>query len=250
MHQKKMEIINLCKTYLSAGKTVQALDNITLTIAKKDVYGIIGLSGSGKSTLLRCIATLLRPTSGSILFDGLNLSQLSRAELQKFRRQIGMVFQHFNLLSSRTVAGNIAYPLEITHLPKKAQEERIDELLKLVGLSQKKHMYPALLSGGEKQRVGIARALANRPEFLLCDEATSALDPKTTYEILEVLKIIHKKLGLTILFITHEMSIVKQICNKVAVIENGRFIEEGFVSEVFAHPQHPTTQQFLEGKRL
>lgn len=247
MHQKKIEIVRLCKTYRSAGKAVQALDNITLTIEQNDVYGIIGLSGAGKSTLIRCIATLLNPTSGTILFKGDDLSQLNRAQLRQFRQQIGMIFQHFNLLSSRTVAGNIAYPLEIAHVSKETQEKRVDELLGLVGLSTKKHVYPALLSGGEKQRVGIARALANHPHVLLCDEATSALDPKTTREILELLKIINKKLGLTILLITHEMGVVKHICNKVAVIENGTIVEQGLVSEVFTDPQHTTTKQFLGG---
>ena len=247
MHQKKIEIISLCKTYRSAGKAVQALDSITLTIEQNDVYGIIGLSGAGKSTLIRCIATLLRPTSGKILFKGNDLSQLKRAQLRQFRQQIGMIFQHFNLLSYRTVAGNIAYPMEIAYVSKETPEKRVDELLELVGLSTKKHVYPALLSGGEKQRVGIARALANHPNLLLCDEATSALDPKTTREILELLKMINRKLGLTIVFITHEMRVVKHVCNKVAVIENGSIVEQGLVSEVFAHPQHTTTKQFLGG---
>lgn len=243
---KKIEIIGLSKTYRSLERIGKVLDNVTLTIEQQDVYGIIGPSGAGKSTLLRCIASLLPPTSGKILFQGADLSAMNKHQLRQFRRQIGMVFQHFNLLSSRTVAANIAYPLEIAQVSPERQEKRVEELLQLVGLSAKKHAYPAFLSGGEKQRVGIARALANDPDILLCDEATSALDPKTTGEILELLKMIHKKLGLTILLITHEMEVVKQMCNKVAVIERGAIVEEGFVSEVFADPQHATTKQLLQ----
>jgi D-methionine transport system ATP-binding protein len=241
-----IEIVDLSKTYRSGGKTVQALDNVTLTIEQKDVYGIIGLSGAGKSTLIRCIASLLRPSSGKILFNGNDLNQMNKNQLRQFRLQIGMIFQHFNLLTSRTVADNIAYPLEIAAVSREEQEQRVGELLELVGLSAKKHAYPALLSGGEKQRVGIGRALANHPDILLCDEATSALDPKTTRDILSLLRSINTKLGLTIVLITHEMEVVKQICNKVAVIENGRIVEAGPVSTVFADPQHSTTKQFLQ----
>ncbi len=242
----KIEVIEISKSYQSRGKTTQALSNITFTIEQKDIFGIIGSSGAGKSTLIRCLASLIKPTTGKILFEERDLSQMHRHELRQFRTQIGMIFQHFNLLSSRTVAENIAYPMEIGKIPQKVQQERIDELLELVGLTAKKQAYPATLSGGEKQRVGIARALANHPRLLLCDEATSALDPKTTREILNLLKTINKKLGLTIVLITHEMEIIKQICNKVAVIEQGTLIEKGLVSEVFSDPQHATTKQLLQ----
>lgn len=248
MPQNKIEISRLFKSYCSEGKLIQALSDVTLTVAPRDVYGIIGRSGAGKSTLIRCIATLVAPTSGNIFFNGNDLSQMSGAELQRFRQKVGMIFQHFNLLSSRTVAGNIAYPLEIADVAPEIQKKRVDELLELVGLCAKKHVYPALLSGGEKQRVGIARALANHPDLLLCDEATSALDPRTTQEILELLQMINKNWELTIVLITHEMGVVKQICNKVAVIEQGKIVEKGLVSEVFANPQHMTTQKFIGGK--
>jgi D-methionine transport system ATP-binding protein len=243
---KKIEVVDVSKTYRSTDKIVQALDRVSLTIEPGDVWGIVGLSGAGKSTLIRCIASLLELSSGQILFDGKDLSRMSKAQLRDYRLRIGMIFQHFNLLSSRTVAGNIAYPLEIAGVPSPKKEERVDELLELVGLSGKKNAYPALLSGGEKQRVGIARALANHPDLLLCDEATSALDPKTTKEILCLLKSINEKWGVTIFLITHEMGVVKQICNRVAVIEGGTIIEEGLVSEVFADPQQSTTKEFLQ----
>ncbi len=243
---KKIEIINAFKAYRSAGKVVQALANVSLTIEQGDVYGIIGLSGAGKSTLIRCLASLVPLSLGRILFDGKDLSLMNQSQLRAFRLQIGMIFQHFNLLSSRTVAGNIAYPLEVANIPLNKREERVDELLELVNLSSKKHVYPALLSGGEKQRVGIARALANHPAVLLCDEATSALDPRTTREILKLLKNINEKLGVTIVLITHEMEVVKQICNKVAVIESGSIVEDGPVAEIFADPRHTTTKQFLQ----
>ncbi len=242
---KKIKVIDVSKTYPSAGKIIRALDHVSLSIDPKDIFGIIGLSGAGKSTLIRCLASLAFPSSGSILFDGNDLCLMNKKQLRKFRLNIGMIFQHFNLLSSRTVAENIAYPLEIAGVFGKKQEERVDELLELVGLSHKKHAYPALLSGGEKQRVGIARALSCHPDVLLCDEATSALDPKTTQEILTLLKSINEQLGVTIVLITHEMEVVKQICNKVAVIEAGKIVEEGLVSDVFFHPKHTTTKQFL-----
>ncbi len=242
---KKIQLIDISKTYLSAGKAVQALSNVSLTVEERDIYGIIGLSGAGKSTLIRCMASLLPVTSGRILFDEEDLSLMDAAELRNFRLSIGMIFQHFNLLSSRTVAGNIAYPLEVAGVPLKEREERVAELLELVSLSAKKDACPALLSGGEKQRVGIARALANYPDLLFCDEATSALDPKTTREILSLLKSINRRLGVTIFLITHEMQVVKEICNKVAVIEGGRIVEEGLVADVFADPQHGTTREFL-----
>lgn len=241
------EITDLSKIYSHAGKTTHALRNVNLTVVKQDIYGIIGLSGAGKSTLIRCLAGLIKPSSGTISFHNANISQFKGKDLRNFRLKTGMIFQHFNLLSSRTVGANIAYPLEIAGLSKSAQNKRIDELLGLVGLSSKKEMYPALLSGGEKQRVGIARAIAGYPEVLFCDEATSALDPKTTKETLDLLKSINEKLGLTILLITHDMEVIKRICNKVAVIESGRIVEEGLVSQVFSDPQHLTTKHFIQG---
>lgn len=241
-----IEIVEISKTYQHAGKMVRALDHASLSIEEGEVYGIIGLSGAGKSTLIRCLATLVKPSSGRILFHETDIAELEGKNLRHFRKNIGMIFQHFNLLSSRTVAGNIAYPLEIVNASKEEQDRRVDELLGLIGLKEKKDAYPLQLSGGEKQRVGIARALANHPQVLLCDEATSALDPKTTQEILELLKSINKKLGVTIILITHEMEVIKRICRKVAVIENGKIVEEGLVSEVFADPKHPTTQHFLQ----
>ncbi|MBY0529387.1 MAG: ATP-binding cassette domain-containing protein [Rhabdochlamydiaceae bacterium] len=247
MHPK-INIVGVSKTYSSGGKKIQALDQVNLTIDHKDIFGIIGLSGAGKSTLIRCLATLVFPSSGVILFDGKDLSLLDKKQLRHFRQNIGMIFQHFNLLSSRTVAENIAYPLEIASLNANRQQERVDELLNLVGLSHKKHAYPSSLSGGEKQRVGIARALACEPQVLLCDEATSALDPKTTQEILTLLKSINQQLGVTIVLITHEMEVIQEICNKVAVIESGKIVEEGFVADVFFNPTHTTTKEFLRSE--
>ncbi len=240
----KIEAVS--KSYVQAKKTVQALQEISLQIEKGDIYGIIGLSGAGKSTLIRCLSTLITPTSGKILFHGNDIAGLDKKALRDFRKNIGMIFQHFNLLSSRTAEGNIAFPLEIAYIAKDEQNRRVDELLRLVNLTEKKDNYPSQLSGGEKQRVGIARALANHPEVLLCDEATSALDPKTTRDILALLKDINKKLDLTIILITHQMEVIKQICNKVAVIEDGRIIEEGLVSDIFADPKQPTTKHFLQ----
>ena len=242
-----MEISGLSKTYKHAGKVTHALSHVTLAIAKRDIYGIIGLSGAGKSTLIRCLAGLIKPSSGEVSFQGSDISHLKGRKLRNFRLKIGMIFQHFNLLSSRTVAGNITYPLEIAGVSKQEQTKRVNELLGLVGLSSKKDVYPSSLSGGEKQRVGIARALANQPEVLFCDEATSALDPKTTKEILDLLKTINKQLGVTIVLITHDMEVIKRVCNKVAVIEAGSIVEEGLVSQVFGEPQHPTTKHFIQG---
>lgn len=241
-----IEVDAISKSYTHAKKSVHALQDVSLLIEKGDIYGIIGLSGAGKSTLIRCLSRLVIPTSGRILFQGSDIARMDKRALREFRKNIGMIFQHFNLLSSRTVAGNIAYPLEIANVSVEQQNTRIDELLGLVGLKEKKENYPSNLSGGEKQRVGIARALANNPDVLLCDEATSALDPKTTREILSLLKNVNKKLGLTIVLITHEMEVIKQICNKVAVIENGRIAEEGLVTEVFFEPKHTTTKHFLQ----
>ncbi len=241
-----IEFESVSKFYYHEGTVVSALQDVSITIEKGDVFGIIGLSGAGKSTLIRALALLVTPSKGRILFRGVDLGTMERKDLRDFRKNIGMIFQHFNLLSSRTVAGNVAYPLEIDHVTVAEQEARVEELLRLVGLYHKKDAYPSQLSGGEKQRVGIARALANHPDVLLCDEATSALDPKTTREILALLSNVNKTLGVTIGLITHEMEVIKQICNKVAVIEDGRIVETGPVAEIFADPQHTITKHFLQ----
>ncbi len=241
-----IEIIKASKVYKQAGKKVIALHDISFKIEKGDVFGIIGLSGAGKSTLIRALANLVPLSSGQILFHGHDIAALEKSGLRQFRKNIGMIFQHFNLLSSRTVEENIAFPMEIAKIPLEEQKIRIEELLRLVGLKEKRGSYPSQLSGGEKQRVGIARALANHPEVLLCDEATSALDPKTTKEILNLLQSINKKMGVTIVLITHEMAVIKQICHKVAVLEKGMVVEAGLVSQIFADPQHPTTKNFLQ----
>lgn len=241
-----IDIDTVGKNYRQGQKTLHALHDVSLTVEAGDVYGIIGLSGAGKSTLIRTLARLVPPSSGKILFHGTDIAHLQGLPLREFRKKVGMIFQHFNLLSSRTVGRNIAYPLEIEGVALDRQKERVDELLGLVGLKDKGDAYPSRLSGGEKQRVGIARALANHPELLLCDEATSALDPKTTGEILALLKYVNSRLGVTIVLITHEMEIVKQICNKVAVIDRGTIVEKGRVADVFAEPKHPITKHFLQ----
>ncbi|MDP1879626.1 MAG: ATP-binding cassette domain-containing protein, partial [Parachlamydiaceae bacterium] len=214
-------------------------------IPKGSIYGIIGMSGAGKSTLLRCLTGLEIPTSGSILFDQKMFPYENPQALRVLRQKIGMVFQHFQLFSSRTVAENIAFPLEISNVSKDIQEQRVDELLKLVGLENKKQAYPSQLSGGEKQRVGIARALAAQPSLLLCDEPTSALDPKTTRSILGLLKTLNQKLGITIVLITHQLECVKQICDRIAVLSKGQIIEEGNVKEIFIRPTHEVTKRLV-----
>ncbi len=241
-----LEIQDICKTYQHADQTTHALQNVSFTVEKGDVFGIIGLSGAGKSTLIRCLSSLIMPTSGKIFFHSEDISKMNPATLRHFRKKIGMIFQHFNLLSSRTVEGNVLYPLEIANISKAEQKKRTAELLELVGLKEKKQLSPSKLSGGEKQRVGIARALATHPEVLLCDEATSALDPKTTRDILKLLKNINQQLGVTIVLITHEMEVIKQICNHVAVIEGGKIVETGLVIDIFADPKHQTTAHFLQ----
>lgn len=238
-----LEISKVSKKY-SGG--VSALRDISLTVHEGDIFGIIGASGAGKSTLIRCLAGLVSPTSGKILFSGKDLFQLSKNELRLYRMKIGMIFQHFNLLDSRTAAGNISFPLEIAKVPESERKKRVEELLELVGLSEKEKTFPAFLSGGEKQRVGIARALANHPEILFCDEATSALDPKTTRDILALLKNIQQRLKITIVLITHEMDVVKQICNKVAVLDRGALVEQGSVVQIFSDPQTITARQLLQ----
>ena len=221
-----IELVNVEKTYYSKAGDIHALHKTNLSIKAGEIFGIIGLSGAGKSTLVRCINMLERPTGGQVFVDGAELTAMSDAQLRKARQSIGMIFQHFNLLTSRTVYQNIAFPLEIQGLSKAEIDKRVRPLLELVQLEGRADYYPSQLSGGQKQRVGIARALASNPKVLLCDEATSALDPQTTKSILELLKDINKKLNLTIVLITHQMEVVKTICDRVAVIENGDIIEE------------------------
>lgn len=241
-----IQIRDLTKIYQGSAGEVVALDNVSLRVRKGEIYGIIGFSGAGKSTLIRCVNMLERPTKGSIMVNNQEMTKLDGWRLRAMRQKIGMIFQHFNLLSSRTVFENIAFPLEISGVSKEEINKKVTNLLELVGLSDKAQAYPAQLSGGQKQRVGIARALANDPIVLLCDEATSALDPATTSSILELLKDINRKLDLTILMITHEMKVISEICDSVAVIEGGHIIEEGLVIDVFTQPKHPTTRRFVQ----
>ncbi|WP_105903063.1 methionine ABC transporter ATP-binding protein MetN [Vibrio gangliei] len=240
-----IEINQVNKVFYQGSKKIPALIDINLHIPQGEIFGVIGSSGAGKSTLIRCVNMLEAPTSGSVLVDGLDLTKLSSKELSQARRNIGMIFQHFNLLSSRTVFDNVALPLELAKIEKAKIEQRVTKLLELVGLADKHDSYPANLSGGQKQRVAIARALASEPKVLLCDEATSALDPATTKSILELLKTINKQLNLTILIITHEMDVVKNICDKVAIIGGGRLVEQGLVSDIFAHPKTELAQEFI-----
>ena len=222
-----IELKHIGKVYHAKGGDLEALKDINLSIEEGEIYGIIGLSGAGKSTLVRCINMLEQPTSGEVIVDGRDMTKLSKMELRKARQEIGMIFQHFNLLSSRTVYDNIAFPLEIQGKSRDEIRKKVEPLLDLVGLTDRRDHYPSQLSGGQKQRVGIARALASDPKVLLCDEATSALDPQTTESILELLRDINKRLHITIVMITHQMNVVKEICDHVAVIEGGRIIEEG-----------------------
>lgn len=241
-----IKVEGLSKKYNSVAGEIVALKDINLHVKKGEIAGIIGFSGAGKSTLVRCINLLEKPSAGHVYVDGQEITGLKGAQLRELRQKIGMIFQHFNLLASRKVRENIAFPLEIAGWPKDKINKRVDELLELVGLTGRVDAYPSQLSGGQKQRVGIARALANEPKILLCDEATSALDPSTTQSILALLKEINKKLGLTILIITHEMQVIKEICDKVWVIEKGQIIESGPVLEVFAHPQQKATKGFTD----
>lgn len=240
-----IELKNVTKKFHQKDRVVTALSDVSLHVPQGKIFGVIGTSGAGKSTLIRCANLLERPTSGEIIIDGKSLMQLSNAELAIERRQIGMIFQHFNLLSSRTVFDNVAFPLELAGTSKTAIKTRVLELLDLVGLAEKANDYPANLSGGQKQRVAIARTLANNPKVLLCDEATSALDPATTRSILNLLKDINRRLNITILLITHQMEVVKSICDEVAVISHGELIEQGSVGEIFADPKHDLTKEFI-----
>ena len=235
----------ITKTFQSGRKTVTAVDNVSLSVNDGEIFGVIGFSGAGKSTLVRCINLLERPTSGKVWLDDVELTALPAAEVRRRRQAIGMIFQQFNLFAARTVFDNVAFPLRRQKLSRAAQEQRVTELLKLVGLEQKAGAYPSELSGGQKQRVAIARALASGPKVLLCDEATSALDPQTTRATLRLLKELNRKLGLTIILITHEMQVVKEICDRVAVMENGRVVEEGDVFTVFSNPRQPVTRNFI-----
>ncbi|EJG0988071.1 methionine ABC transporter ATP-binding protein MetN [Vibrio parahaemolyticus] len=240
-----IEIKNVNKVFYQGSKEILALKDINLHITKGTIFGVIGSSGAGKSTLIRCVNMLEAPSSGSIIVDDVDLTTLSKKQLVETRRNIGMIFQHFNLLSSRTVFDNVALPLELAGKDKSQITTKVTELLKLVGLADKHESYPSNLSGGQKQRVAIARALASDPSVLLCDEATSALDPATTQSILELLKEINRKLNITILLITHEMEVVKSICHEVAIIGGGELVEKGTVGDIFAHPKTELAHEFI-----
>ena len=240
-----IEIKQLNKVFYQGDKAINALSDINLTIKQGTIFGVIGSSGAGKSTLIRCVNLLERPSNGQVIVDGVDLTILSNQKLTLARRKIGMIFQHFNLLSSRTVFDNVALPLELANTNKATIKTKVTELLALVGLEDKHQSYPANLSGGQKQRVAIARALASDPKVLLCDEATSALDPATTHSILELLQEINRKLNLTILLITHEMDVVKRICSEVAIIGDGKLVEQGSVGDIFSHPKTELAKDFI-----
>ena len=240
-----IEFTHVSKDFGSGEKMVRAVRDVSLTIQDGEIFGIIGFSGAGKSTLVRCINLLERPTNGTVVVDGKEMTALSPKELRLARRKIGMIFQHFNLMPSRTVFGNVAYHLQGQGLSKQAIQNKVRKLLKLVDIADKETAYPSQLSGGQKQRVAIARALANDPKVLLCDEATSALDPQTTKAILTLLKDLNQKLNLTIVMITHEMAVVKEICDHVAIMEHGQVVEQGEVFSLFADPKQPITQNFI-----
>ena len=255
-----IQVENLCKRFNTKGGTVEAAKNISFSIEKGEIFGIIGLSGAGKSTLVRCLNLLERPTSGTVKVNGKNLTELSEKELRKERQKIGMIFQHFNLLMQRTALDNVCFPMEIAGIKKAEARKKALEYLRIVGLEEKALSYPSQLSGGQKQRVAIARVLASDPQILLCDEATSALDPQTTKAILELIKEINRDYGITVVVITHEMSVVQEICDKVAVLERGALAETGTVEELFRNPKTDeakklvfsgrTQIQEMKGKRL
>lgn len=240
-----IELSHVSKTFQTDHNEVEAVRDVSLKINKGDIYGIIGLSGAGKSTLVRCINFLEVPTSGDVIYKGMSLGTLSKKELLQTRRSISMIFQSFNLLAQRTALKNVTYPLEIAGVPKKEAIQKAKKLLSIVGLDDRMTSYPAQLSGGQKQRVAIARALATDPEVLLCDEATSALDPNTTNSILDLLKSINETMGVTIVVITHEMKVVEQICNRVAVLDHGKVVEEGFVKDIFLAPQSAVARDLI-----
>ncbi|MCI7736703.1 MAG: ATP-binding cassette domain-containing protein [Clostridiales bacterium] len=240
-----IELKHLTKTFKGKTQTVDALRDINLQIEQGDIYGIIGMSGAGKSTLVRCINFLERPTSGSVVIDGKDLAALTPKELRQLRQQVAMIFQHFNLLQQRDVRGNIAFAMEIAGMKRADIDRRIDELLEIVGLTDRQHNYPSQLSGGQQQRVAIARALSTNPKIILCDEATSALDPTTTTSILNLLREINRKLGITIVIITHEMSVVESICTHVAIIDDGQLAESGTVESVFSQPKTRAARKLI-----
>ncbi|MCM1498489.1 MAG: ATP-binding cassette domain-containing protein [Clostridium sp.] len=238
-------IQNLSKTFTVKDGTVEALKNINISIDEGDIYGIIGMSGAGKSTLVRCMNFLEQPTEGEVFIEGKSLSGYSRKELQKQRESIAMIFQHFNLLMQKSVLENVCFPLYIKKMKKREARKKAAELLEIVGLADKKNVFPAQLSGGQKQRVAIARALASDPKILLCDEATSALDPQTTSSILALLKDINERFGITIVIITHQMSVVREICSHVAIMKEGEVVETGLVSDVFSHPKSKVARELI-----
>ena len=240
-----IELKNLSKSFITAGGQVDALRNVNLTVNDGDIYVIIGMSGAGKSTLVRCINMLERPTEGSVLLDGRDLGSLDKKEMQQVRREVTMIFQSFNLLMQRNCLQNVMFPLKLARVPRAEAEARARALLETVGLPDKARAYPSQLSGGQQQRVAIARALATNPRVLLCDEATSALDPRTTQSILELIRQINRDTGITVIVITHQMSVVQEICNRVAILEDGRVVEEGDVSQVFSRPQAAATRALV-----
>ena len=240
-----IELRHLTKTFRGKTQTVDALKDINLEINQGDIYGIIGMSGAGKSTLVPCINFLEKPTSGNVVIDGKDLASLSPKALRQLRQEVSMIFQHFNLLQQRDVRGNIAFAMEIAGMKKDAIDKRVDEMLEIVGLTDRQHNYPSQLSGGQQQRVAIARALATNPKIILCDEATSALDPQTTTSILNLLRDINKKLGITIVIITHEMSVVESVCTHVAIIDNGDLVENGTVEQVFSQPKSAAAKKLI-----
>ncbi|WP_302391929.1 methionine ABC transporter ATP-binding protein [Eggerthella sinensis] len=245
-----IQLTQVSKTYGGAAQAHHALRDVNLTIEDGDVFGIIGQSGAGKSTLVRCINLLERPTAGRVLIDGVDVTDVTGKQLLDLRASIGMIFQSFSLFQQRTVLGNVTFPLELAGQKKAAREGRARELLDLVGLADLADRYPSQLSGGQQQRVAIARALANEPAVMLCDEATSALDTRTTVSILKLLQDINRELGVTLVVITHSLAVAQKICNRVAVIDDGRIVEEGAVSDVFANPQNAVTRELLENNRL
>jgi D-methionine transport system ATP-binding protein len=240
-----VRVEHLSKTFSARDERVDAVQDISFSIEQGEIFGVIGLSGAGKSTLVRCLNLLERPTDGHVVIDGQDLAELSAKELRLARRQIGMIFQHFNLLMQRSVIKNVCFPMEIAGVKRKEARERAMEYLRMVGLEEKANAYPAQLSGGQKQRVAIARVLAGNPKLLLCDEATSALDPQTTKSILALLKEINERFGITMVVITHEMRVVKEICDRVAVLEKGHLVETGSVEDVFSHPKTQAAKQLI-----